>query len=211
MNIKETIKQRIERFNKLWNKALGYSFEDEPSIMQKKYDEWEIVANNKAKELGYDNYHDYCKKLYSYYDDDYNISNMEDYNKTKNDTMDEILKNKPSNSPLYLYEISVLNEVENIVNFLYTKNENLKTAWEKYITDDNMTYSDFGKALENDGFEFSKDHSGNSFTQSLILTRIFIYEPDMFQYAHGSLANLVGDEGYYDDRSDVKEYLNSKI
>ena len=43
--IKDAIKARIERFNKLWFKALGYTFEEEPEIERVKYEdkmrEWE--------------------------------------------------------------------------------------------------------------------------------------------------------------------------
>ena len=35
MTIQEAIKQRIERFNRLWVKAVGYSFEDEVEILKK--------------------------------------------------------------------------------------------------------------------------------------------------------------------------------
>ena len=42
------------------------------------------------------------------------------------------------------------------------------------------------------------------------LAHVFVSDPDLFQYAHGSLAALVGDEGYHDDRSDVKEFLEKR-
>ena len=61
-----------------------------------------------------------------------------------------------------------------------------------------------------DGYEFDKGHSGNSYAQSLSLAHVFVSDPDLFQYAHGSLAALVGDEGYHDDRSDVKEFLEKR-
>ena len=30
--------------------------------------------------------------------------------------------------------------------------------------------------------------------------------PDWIPYMHGCLATLIGDEGYYDDRSDIPKY-----
>ena len=47
MTIQEAIKQRIERFNRLWIKAVGYSFEDEVEVMRKERDN----AVNKASQL----------------------------------------------------------------------------------------------------------------------------------------------------------------
>jgi len=50
-----------------------------------------------------------------------------------------------------------------------------------------------------------KEHSGNTMGASWFLFRTYISHPELVQYAHGSLAPLVGDEGYYDDRSDLPE------
>lgn len=50
-----------------------------------------------------------------------------------------------------------------------------------------------------------KEHSGNTMGASWFLFRTYISYPELVQYAHGSLAPLVGDEGYYDDRSDLPE------
>ena len=86
----------------------------------------------------------------------------------------------------------------------------MKKAWEKYLTNENMTWNEIGKEMEKDGYEFGKGHSGNSYAQSLSLAHVFVSDPDLFQYAHGSLAALVGDEGYHDDRSDVKEFLEKR-
>lgn len=47
MTIQEAIRQRIERFNRLWIKAVGYSFEDEVEVMRKERDD----AVNKASQL----------------------------------------------------------------------------------------------------------------------------------------------------------------
>ena len=56
MTIQEAIRQRIERFNRLWVKAVGYSFEDEVEIMKKERDNAVNKANERAKEIGYSDY-----------------------------------------------------------------------------------------------------------------------------------------------------------
>ena len=214
MTIQEAIRQRIERFNRLWLKAVGYSFEDEVEIMKKERDDAVNKANERAKEIGYSDYQEYIEKLNSFYKYDetmgYQLSDEVSYNKAKDNVLDELIKNIPTVSPLYLYEMSVLNEVEKIINFLYTKDDDLKKAWEKYLTNENRTWNEIGKEMEKDGYEFGKGHSGNSYAQSLSLAHVFVSDPDLFQYAHGSLAALVGDEGYHDDRSDVKEFLEKR-
>ena len=50
MTIQEAIKQRIERFNRLWVKAVGYSFEDEVEIMKKEHDNAVNKANLEVQE-----------------------------------------------------------------------------------------------------------------------------------------------------------------
>jgi hypothetical protein len=40
---------------------------------------------------------------------------------------------------------------------------------------------------------------------SWLLFRIYISMPELVPYQHGCLAPLIGDEGYYDDRSDLPE------
>lgn len=53
----------------------------------------------------------------------------------------------------------------------------------------------------------SDDHSGNTFGQSVKLARCYQECPNLIPYMHGALAQMVGDEGYYDDRSDLPEQL----
>ena len=182
--------------------------------MKKEHDNAVNKANERAKEIGYSDYQEYIEKLNSFYKYDetmgYQLSDEVSYNKAKDNVLDELIKNIPTVSPLYLYEMSVLNEVEKIINFLYTKNDDLKKAWEKYLTNENTTWNEIGKEMEKDGYEFGKGHSGNSYAQSLSLAHVFVSDPDLFQYVHGSLAALVGDEGYHDDRSDVKEFLEKR-
>lgn len=52
---------------------------------------------------------------------------------------------------------------------------------------------------------YDNGHSGNSVAASWMLFRYYKELPHLVPYAHGCLAQLVGDEGYHDDRSDVPE------
>lgn len=49
----------------------------------------------------------------------------------------------------------------------------------------------------------SERHSGNSMRISWFLFKCYLFNPGLVPYAHGALANLIGDDGYYDDRSDI--------
>lgn len=52
---------------------------------------------------------------------------------------------------------------------------------------------------------YDTGHSGNSMNSSWMLFRVYKESPEFVPYVHGSLAGLVGDEGYHDDRSDLPE------
>jgi hypothetical protein len=54
---------------------------------------------------------------------------------------------------------------------------------------------------------YDDGHTGNSMSMSWMLFRTYRSTPDLVPYMHGSLAQLVGDSGYFDDRADVKEAL----
>ena len=53
---------------------------------------------------------------------------------------------------------------------------------------------------------FDKGHSGNSLGMSWRLFECYKIRPDWIPYMHGCLATLIGDKGYYDDRSDIPKY-----
>ena len=53
---------------------------------------------------------------------------------------------------------------------------------------------------------FDKGHSGNSLGMSWRLFECYKIHPDWIPYMHGCLATLIGDKGYYDDRSDIPKY-----
>lgn len=48
-----------------------------------------------------------------------------------------------------------------------------------------------------------EEHSGNTMGASWFLFRTYVTHPELVPYAHGCLAPLVGDKGYFDDRSDL--------
>ena len=54
---------------------------------------------------------------------------------------------------------------------------------------------------------FDKGHNGNSLGMSWRLFECYKIHPDWIPYMHGCLANLIGDEGYYDNRSDIPKYV----
>ena len=51
-------------------------------------------------------------------------------------------------------------------------------------------------------------HSVNTIGASWLMFMTYKTHPEMVKFLHGSLAPLVGDEGYFDNREDVKEFLN---
>lgn len=54
---------------------------------------------------------------------------------------------------------------------------------------------------------FDEGHSGNSLGMSWRLFECYKIRPDWIPYMHGCLANLMGDEGYYDNRSDIPKHI----
>ena len=52
-----------------------------------------------------------------------------------------------------------------------------------------------------------KGHTGNTLEATWLMFITYKKHPEMVKFLHGSLAPLVGDEGYYDNREDVKKYL----
>ena len=64
--------------------------------------------------------------------------------------------------------------------------------------------SDIVKDVPN--FRYS-EHSGNTLSASWLMFVTYKNKPEMVKFLHGSLAPLVGDSGYYDNREDVKKYI----
>lgn len=53
-------------------------------------------------------------------------------------------------------------------------------------------------------------HSTNTLGATWLMFMTYKTRPEMVKFLHGSLAPLVGDEGYFDNREDVKEFLKEK-
>jgi len=110
---------------------------------------------------------------------------------------------------LFNYEMFVMEEsltlyehfkdVEDINAYL----EEFKTAFEREIGR-RPEISDIVKNIPN--FRLS-EHSGNTLGASWLMFITYKTKPEMVKFLHGSLANLVGDKGYYDNREDVKQYI----
>lgn len=101
------------------------------------------------------------------------------------------------NDELSDYEIFVCAEAVSIIKKLEEKGLTDKfkyseTVWGGY------------KLLEYIGLpDPAKHHSDNSWSSAVRMTYTYLAEPELVKYLHGSLAALVGDERYYDDRSDL--------
>ena len=110
---------------------------------------------------------------------------------------------------LFNYEMFVMEEsltlyehfkdVENIDSYL----EDFKKAFEME-NGRSPEVSDIVKNVPN--FRYS-EHSGNTLGASWLMFITYKTKPEMVKFLHGSLANLVGDSGYYDNREDVKQYI----
>jgi len=110
---------------------------------------------------------------------------------------------------LFNYEMFVMEEsltlyehfkdVEDINAYL----EEFKTAFEKE-TGEKPEIFDIVKNVPN--FRLS-EHSGNTLGASWLMFITYKTKPEMVKFLHGSLANLIGDSGYYDNREDVKKYI----
>ena len=110
---------------------------------------------------------------------------------------------------LFKYEMFVMEEsltlyehfkdVEDINAYI----EEFKDTFKKE-TGKRPEISDIVKDVPN--FRYS-EHSGNTLSASWLMFITYKTKPEMVKFLHGSLANLVGDSGYHDNREDVKEYL----
>ena len=198
-DIENIIRARIERFNRLWFKALGYTFEEEPEIEQKKYEdamhEWNTDINPKlqarCKELGYENDEEYLQHLW-------------DSAEERDSIVQGYWDKMPSSpSPLYNYEMSVINEAKNIAFWFIDAFPGCgEEKWKELAGDgDSFAFVDKIKSLGYD--KWNEGHSGNSGSMAVRFAYAMLFQTELFPYQHGALSPLVGDAGYYDDRSDV--------
>lgn len=201
--IKDAIKARIERFNKLWFKALGYTFEEEPEIERVRYEdkmrEWEEVYNPRlqarCKELGYENDDEYLQACW-----DKGLYNPDD----RDQEIQTLWGKHPSApAPLYDYEMCVINEAENIAYwFLDTYPGKELEMWDTF--GEGKSAFEFVDGIKNAGYDKWNDgHSGNSGSMAVSFAYTMLFQTELFPFMHGALSYMVGDKGYYDDREDV--------
>ena len=110
---------------------------------------------------------------------------------------------------LFKYEMFVMEEsltlyehfkdIEDFNTYL----EEFTIAFEKETGKKPLIY-DIVKNVPN--FRYS-EHSGNTLNASWLMFVTYRSKPEMVKFLHGSLAPLVGDEGYFDNREDVKKYI----
>lgn len=204
-DIDEAIKARIERFNRLYKKATGHTFEEDPEWCEQKekeeLTEWQKKVDEHLTKLKLPNLEEFYATLperedgYGY---DWSVVD---------DDFKELLWNKPRYSSNYGYEMMVINQAKEITDFFFSKDIPTNEMWDKYAKDNEGNYVDcfeFVKNLQSDGFDKWDDgHSGNSGSCAVKFAHCLIFKPELFPYLHGALSLLIGDEGYYDDRKDV--------
>ena len=105
---------------------------------------------------------------------------------------------------LYQYEMGCIAQALSFSEYFKDKSfeEITKTIQDKYNND----MYDFIEDIKSKVPFFDEGHSGNSLGMSWRLFTCYKAHPNMVPYMHGCLAILVGDEGYYDDRSDIPEF-----
>ena len=210
-DIQNAIKARIDRFNRLYKKALGYTFEEEVEVEQKRYEremaEYTPKVEARAKELGFNSEKDYL---------DYIWDNKIDVDDPRRDpVMRELWKHEPKPSgELCTYEMFVINQAQSIANWFIDHFTGHETEqWEEFAYDADHNGKDtfsFVKALKEAGYDGWDDgHSGNTAGMAIRFAYVMLFDLELFPYEHGALCNLVGDEGYHDDRSDVHEAVEA--
>lgn len=103
---------------------------------------------------------------------------------------------------LFEYEMYCMSETMKLVEFI--KDEDTYNA---LLTEaDTKSLYELIEFLKGKGLKLDDGHTGNTMGSSFSLFLCYIKKPDLIPYMHGSLASLVGDAGYYDDRSDLPNY-----
>lgn len=114
--------------------------------------------------------------------------------------------NNPHNfeeDDLFKYEIFCIEEAIKITEFIKDK-ETYESLLEKSTT---KSFYEFVESLKEKGLQLDDGHSGNTMRQSFSLAGCYLTVPELIPYMHGSLAPLVGDAGYHDDRSDLPKHI----
>lgn len=198
MTIQEAVDKRIKRFNRLYLAATGHTFEEDEQLCkdqnEAEFPAWEAKVNERLASLGYESSNAYFE---AYYNNPEEVYDEEFF---------DIWKRRPCHTSNYSYEKFCIDQAVNIVEFIRNQKGIPEEIWDKYAKQNGVCVGtfDFVKGLQADGFKgWSEEHSGNTGGQSIMFAQCILFHPIMFQYMHGALAPLCGDEGYYDDRSDI--------
>lgn len=198
MTIQEAVDKRIERFNRLYLAATGHTFEEDEQWCEeqnkKETPAWKAQIKEKLDQLGYESADAY----------------FEAYRNNPEELYDEeffdIWKRRPYHTSNYPYEKFCIDQAIKVAEFIRSKEGKLQDIWDKYVKQNGVYVGtfDFVKGLQADGFKgWSEEHSGNTEGQSIMFAQCILFHPIVFQYMHGALVPLCGDEGYHDDRSDI--------
>ena len=105
---------------------------------------------------------------------------------------------------LYQYEMGCIAQALSFSEYFKDKSfeEITKTIKDKHNND----VYDFIDDIKGNVPFFDEGHSGNSLGMSWRLFKCYKVYPIMVPYMHGCLTPLVGNDGYYDDRSDIPEF-----
>ena len=105
---------------------------------------------------------------------------------------------------LYQYEMICIAQALSFIDYFKNKSfeEIVKTIKDEYNCNALLFIYDIKDKVP----FFDKSHNGNSLGMSWRLFECYKIRPDWVPCMHGCLAPLVGDEGYYDDRSDIPEF-----
>lgn len=100
---------------------------------------------------------------------------------------------------LFEYEMYCMTEAMKLVEFI--KDED---TYDALLTEaGTKSLYELTEFLKDKGLKLDDGHTGNTMGSSFSLFLCYIKRPDLVPYMHGSLSALVGDAGYYDDRSDL--------
>ena len=205
--IEDAIQARIDRFNRLYKEALGYTFEEEVEIEKERYEremaEYTPKVEARAKELGYESEKDYLNYLWD--------NNIDGFDPRRDPVMQELWAHEPKPSgELYSYEMTVINEAKRIAFWFIDNYPGQETEkWKEFAHDDKGAF-EFVDAIKEAGYDGWDDgHSGNSGSMAVRFAYDMLHDIELFPYEHGALCYLVGDKGYHDDRSDVHEAVEA--
>lgn len=206
MTIEEAIRARLDRFNRLWLAAEGHTFEDDPSVKRKKYEEDIKEWNEKMQKR--------CEKLGFHSEDDYYWYMLDKKHDNPDFKIDEEIANlwhtKPNYDSLYDYEILCINEGRKIAEFVTNLDGDTHKNWEELCGGENSSLWTLVENIKKKGCDLDDGHSGNSMGMSVLFANSLLFNRDIFPYLHGALAPLVGDKGYHDDRKDIPKELFKK-